>query len=136
MNRRTVLQSIPALAFAAHGSAQPIGDAVYELRLYTVYPDKLNAVLQRFRFHTLTLFERHGMRSVAYWTVMAPVGRQPSFVYILAHASRAAAETNWKAFEADPDWQKVRDASEAHGELVSDIQSFFMRPTDFFPQLL
>jgi hypothetical protein len=136
MNRRSVLQSIPALAFlGTAASAQLIGDAVYELRMYTVYPGKLNAVLDRFRFHGLSLFERHGMKSVACWTVIDPIGNQPSLVYILAHASRAAAAVSWKAFEADPDWQKVRDASEAHGDLVRDIQSFFMKPTDFSPQL-
>ena len=133
MNRRFVLQSIPALAFAAKPLAQPVGDVVYELRMYTVYPGRLNAVLDRFRFHTLTFFERHGMRNIAYWTVIDPIGNQPSLVYILAHASRAAASVSWKAFEADPDWQKVRDASEANGQLVSNIQSIFMKPTDFSP---
>ena len=134
MNRRSVLQSIPAFAMlGAISSAQPIGDAVYELRMYTVYPGKLSDVLARFRFHTLTLFERHGMKNIAYWTVIDPIGNQPSLVYILAHASRAAADVSWKAFEADPDWQKIRDASEANGQLVSNIQSIFMKPTDFSP---
>ncbi|HTD54711.1 MAG TPA: NIPSNAP family protein [Silvibacterium sp.] len=134
MKRRALLQSIPALPLlAASALAQPIGDAVYELRMYTVYPGKLNAVLERFRFHSMALFERHGMRNIAYWTVISPIGHQPSLVYIVAHASLAAAEVSWKAFEADPDWQKVRDASEAHGQLVSDIQSLFLKPTDFSP---
>ncbi|MBV8632166.1 MAG: NIPSNAP family protein [Silvibacterium sp.] len=134
MDRRSVLQSIPALALlGAASTAQPAGDAVYELRMYSVYPGKLNAVLDRFRFHSLSLFERHGMRNIAYWTVIDPIGKQPSLVYILAHASRAAAEVSWKAFEADPEWQKVRDASEAQGELVSDIQSVFMKSLEFSP---
>ena len=115
--------------------AQPVGDFIYELRMYTVYPGKLNAVLERFRFHTLDLFARHGMRSIAYWTVIDPIGNQPSFVYILAHANRAAAAISWKAFEADPEWQKIRDASEARGQLVSNIQSIFLKPTDFSPPM-
>jgi hypothetical protein len=136
MNRRSVLQSIPALALlGADALAQPVGDTIYELRMYTVYPGKLDAVLSRFRFHTLDLFARHGMRGIAYWTVIDPIGNQPSFVYVLAHASRAAAAISWKAFEADPDWQKVRDASEAHGQLVSNIQSIFLRPIDFSPPM-
>ena len=136
MNRRSLLQSIPALALLSTGAlAQPVGDVVYELRMYTVYPGKLNDLLTRFRFHTVELFARHGMRSIAYWTVLDPVGSQPSLVYVLAHASRAAASVSWKAFEADPEWQKVRDASEAKGQLVSNIQSFFLRPTDFSPPL-
>jgi hypothetical protein len=103
--------------------------------MYTVYPGKLNDLLIRFRFHTLDLFARHGMRSVAYWTVIDPIGNEPNLVYILAHASRASAAVSWKAFEADPEWQKVRDASEAKGKLVSHIQSIFMKPTDFSPPL-
>ncbi len=136
MNRRSVLQSIPALAlFSAGVLAQQVGDSVYELRMYTIYPGKLNDVLNRFRFHTLNLFERHGMQNVAYWTVLDPIGNQPTLVYLLAHASRAAATVSWKAFEADPEWQKVRGASEANGPLVSNIQSIFLKPTDFSPQL-
>ena len=136
MDRRSVLESIPALALLGAGSlAQPVSGAVYELRMYTVYPGKLEAVLARFRSHSMTLFERHGMKNVAYWTVIDPIDNQPSLVYILAHASRAAADVNWKAFEADPDWQKVRDASEAQGQLASDIQSLFLKLTDFSPHL-
>jgi len=136
MNRRALLQSIPALALLNAGAlAQPIGDVVYELRMYTAYPGKLNDLLTRFRFHTVDLFARHGMRSVAYWTVLDPIGNEPSLVYILAHASRAAASVSWKAFEADPEWQKVRTASEANGKLVSNIQSLFLQPTDFSPVL-
>ena len=136
MNRRSILQSIPALALlGADTLSQPIGDTVYELRMYTIYPGKLDAVLSRFRFHTLDLFARHGMRGIAYWTVIDPIGNQPGFIYILAHASRAAAKISWKAFEADPDWQKVRDDSEAKGQLVSNIQSLFLKPTDFSPPM-
>jgi hypothetical protein len=134
MNRRSVLQSIPAFAaLGLRSLAQPIGDAVYELRMYTVPPGKLNDLLARFRFHAVTLLERHGMKSVAYWTVIDPIGNQPSLVYILAHASRAAADVSWKAFQADPEWQKVKADSEANGPLVSNVQSFFMKPTDFSP---
>jgi NIPSNAP len=137
MNRRSILQSIPALALLGTGAlSQPVGDVVYEIRMYTLYPGKLDAVLARFRFHTLDLFARHGMRGIAYWTVINPIGNQPSFVYILAHASRAAAAVSWKAFEADPEWQKVRDESEAKGQLVSNIQSLFLTATDFSPQML
>jgi len=136
MNRRSVLQSIPALALLSTTAlAQPVGDVVYELRMYTTYPGKLNDLLTRFRLHTLDFFARHGMRGIAYWTVIDPIGNEPSFICVLAHASRAAAAVSWKAFEADPEWHKVRDASEARGQLVSNIQSLFLRPTDFSPPL-
>jgi len=134
MNRRSVLQSIPALALlGAQAFAQPIGDAVYELQMCTAYPGRLNDLLTRFRLHTMSLFERHGMKNIAYWTVIDPIGNQPTLVYILAHASRAAADVSWKAFQADPEWQKVKSDSEGKGPLVSNVQSLFMKPTDFSP---
>jgi len=35
------------------------------------------------------------------------------FIYILEHPSRQEAEKNWAAFQADPEWQKVKAESEA-----------------------
>ena len=56
-----------------------------------------------------------------------------TLIYILAHPSREAATSNWKAFRDDPEWQKVRDASEANGKLVNKVDSTFMSLTDFSP---
>jgi hypothetical protein len=53
---------------------------------------------------------------------------------MLAHPSREAAEVNWKAFRDDPEWQSVRDKSEANGKLVEKIESTFMALTEFSPQ--
>src|SRR5277367_63655 len=136
MKRRSLLRSIPAFAlFGTGGLGQPLGDVVYELRMYTIYPGKLNDVLNRFRFHTLNLFERHGMKNVAYRSVLDPIGNQPSLVYLLAHGSRAAASVSWESFEADPRWHKVRGASEANGPLISNTQSIFLKLTEFSPIL-
>src|SRR2546430_11260611 len=41
---------------------------VYELRVYHTYEGKLDDLLRRFREHTMRLFEKHGIRNVAYWT--------------------------------------------------------------------
>ena len=41
---------------------------VYELRVYHTYEGKLDELLRRFREHTMRLFEKHGIRNVAYWT--------------------------------------------------------------------
>jgi hypothetical protein len=35
------------------------------------------------------------------------------------------------AFQADPEWQKVKAESEAHGPLVDHIDRYFMEPTSF-----
>ncbi|HEX3351936.1 MAG: NIPSNAP family protein [Terriglobales bacterium] len=143
MDRRTLLQSLPAIAFlpavvrAADlaGPAAPEGSAtqVYELRIYHANEGKLDDLLKRFREHTTRLFEKHGMKNVAYWTPLDDPLKGRTLIYILAHPSREAATSNWKAFVDDPEWQKVRDASEVNGKLVDKVDSTFMVLTDFSP---
>ena len=67
---------------------------VYELRIYTAVPGKLDNVVARFRDHTCKLFEKHGMTNVGYWTATPDDGK---LYYILAHASKAAAAESWAA---------------------------------------
>src|SRR5438132_9970776 len=44
---------------------------------------------------------------------------------------RQEAEKNWAAFQADPEWKKVKAESEANGPLVDHIDHYFMDPTSF-----
>lgn len=109
--------------------------AVYELRAYHTYEGKLDDLLRRFREHTVALFERHGIKNVAYWTPVEEPLKGKTLVYIIAHPSREAADVNWKAFRDDPEWRSVRDKSEANGKLVEKIESTFLALTDFSPPL-
>jgi hypothetical protein len=141
MDRRALLQSLPTIALlptAVWASAQPegaelVGSAttVYELRVYHANEGKLDDLLKRFREHTTRLFEKHGIKNVAYWTPLDGPLKGRTLIYILAQPSREAATSNWNAFRDDPEWQKVRDASEANGKLVDKIDSTFMALTDF-----
>jgi len=145
MKRRALLQSLPAAALLRTtewlASAQekpehgPSTTPVYELRVYHVYEGKLDDLLRRFREHTVKLFERHGIKNVAYWTPTDEPLKGKTLVYILAHPSRDAATANWQAFREDPEWQGVRDKSEANGKLVEKIDSTFLVLTDFSPKL-
>jgi hypothetical protein len=123
----------PALA---QGAALDPRAAVYELRTYYPAPGKLGALNARFRDHTLELFEKHGMRNVAYWneqpTSEAPDGR---VIYVLAYPSREARDAAWKAFGADPEWRAVVAMSEARGKLVTKVDSVFMTMTDYSPRI-
>jgi len=104
---------------------------VYELRVYHTLPGRLPALLSRFRDHTVTIFNRHDMRSVGYWTPEDAPLKDNELIYILAHPSREAATKNWDAFRNDPEWQKVSKASEADGKIVEKVDSTFMEPTDY-----
>jgi NIPSNAP len=138
MKRRTVMKGLglagmlPAMLGRAAEAAPETG--VYELRVYTTYEGKLGDLLKRFREHTTAIFERHGMKNVAYWTPMDESGPNPrskTLIYILKHPSREAAAANWKAFQDDPEWQQVRAKSEEAGKIVEKVEATFMVLTDF-----
>jgi hypothetical protein len=149
MKRRTLLKTIPGLAllpaagwFAvekgnAEAGASPANPepstAVYELRIYHTYDGKLDDLLRRFREHTMKIFERHGIKNIAYWTPTDDPLKGKTLVYIIAHPSREAATANWKSFGDDPEWQSVREKSEANGKIVEKVDSTFMTLTDFSP---
>jgi len=139
-----MLQSLPALSFLPPaawadslqekpGSGQN-STTVYELRVYHVYDGKLEDLLRRFRDHTTKLFEKHGIKNIAYWTPTDEPLKGKTLVYVLAHPSREAATANWQAFRDDPEWQSIRDKSEANGKLVEKIDSTYLVLTDFSPR--
>jgi len=145
MDRRTLLQSLPAVALLPpaewlasaqeQAASAPSTTTVYELRVYHTYEGKLDDLLRRFREHTVKLFEKHGMKNVAYWTPTDEPLKNKTLIYILAHASREAATANWKAFGEDPEWKSVRDKSEENGKIVEKVDSTFLVMTDFSPKL-
>ena len=120
------------LAFSKLGASnsQP-PHHVYELRLYHVHEGKMDALKARFGDHTDAIFRRHNMKSIGYWSPEDAPDSQNLFIYILEHPSRQEAEKNWAAFQADPEWKKVKAESEAHGALVDHIDRYFMDPTSF-----
>ena len=106
----------------------------FELRVYTAAPDRMDKLVGRFRDHTTRIFAKHGMTSVGYWTATSGDNAERTLVYILAYPSREAREASWKAFQADPEWQKVAAESQADGvRLAERIDSRYMVPTDFSP---
>jgi len=104
---------------------------VFELRTYHTYDGKLDALLTRFREHTVGLFNDHGMTSVGYWLPTDEPLRGKTLVYMLAFPSREAAAKDWAEFRSDPKWQKVATDSEANGKLVEKVDSVFLEPADF-----
>ena len=153
MKRRTLLEAMPLAVFVPGGILQamesaraPVGDpqnssamqdstVVYELRVYHAYPGKLQNLLARFRDHTMKIFEKHGIKNVAYWTALDEPAKSTMLYYILQHPSREAAAANWKAFQDDPEWKSVKEQSEANGKLVENVESTFLTLTDFSPRL-
>ena len=118
------------LGFTNVGGSNP-SRHVYELRLYQVNEGKMDALIARFGDHTDAIFKRHNMKSVGFWRPQDSPFSENMFVYILEHPSREEARNNWAAFQADPEWKRVKAESEINGPLAKHIDSYFMDPTSF-----
>jgi hypothetical protein len=106
-------------------------DKLYEVRIYYPTPGKYNEIVDRFRQYTTKLFEKHGMENIGYWTPTDTARHE--LIYILAYPNRAARDSSWKHFGADPDWKAVVAKTEANGKLVARVDQIFMTETDFSP---
>jgi hypothetical protein len=113
------------------------GKRVFELRIYTTPPGKLDALNARFQNHTIGLFSKHGMTHIGYWRPTdEDKGSANQLIYILAHASQEAGKASFTAFRADPDWIKAKAESEKDGTLTvipDGVKSIYMRALDFSP---
>ncbi|WP_197442945.1 NIPSNAP family protein [Lignipirellula cremea] len=107
-------------------------DGVYELRIYRCNPEKLAGLDARFRDHTLELFRRHGIQSVAYWHPTDAPAAKDTLIYLLKHDSPAAAKKSWDAFRADPEWTKVAEESQKDGKFLREAPEVtFLKATDY-----
>lgn len=135
---RTILLSLAwglfaATLFAAEEKAPAKDAPVYELRTYYAAEGKLDALHARFRDHTCKFFEKHGIKNVGYWVPLENPDNK--LIYLLEYPSREAAQASWKAFGADAAWQKAKAESEKDGKLVAKVESAYLAPTDYSPQL-
>src|SRR5215475_2487233 len=103
-------------------------DRIFELRTYEAVPGKIDALLQRFRDHAVALFEKHGMTNIGFWLATDDEGKpKETLVYLVAHASREAAQKSWEAFWADPEWAAAREGE----QVTASASTKFLDPTDF-----
>jgi hypothetical protein len=127
-----------AIGLTGFGAGLSVGQEkktrVYELRTYTVLPGRLPALHKRFAEHTMKLFEKQGMRNEIYWVPTDDARKDNTLIYFLSHETQEAADRSWKAFQADPDWIKVRDASEADGKILAKPpERVYMKLADYSP---
>src|SRR4051794_21382372 len=100
----------------------------FELRTYTVREGggNIDVLHARFREHTNRLFKKHGMTIVGFWQ---PVAKPDQLIYILSYKDAAARDASWAAFQADPEWVKVR----ADMAVTLMVDNVFMSATDYGP---
>ena len=118
------------------GIEAPAGPAaaasrVFELRTYESHNEGAGR-------KKIEMFEKGGETAIFRRVGLNPVffGRDvigatlPSLTYMVGFADGAAREKAWAAFGADPEWVKLR-ADPAYAEIVSNIHSQVLRPTDY-----
>ena len=120
---------------AAKPKAAAKSECVYELRTYTTNEGKLPNLHARFRDHTIKIFKKHGMESVAYWVPTDEAKSKNTLIYILRHKSLEAAKASWKAFGSDPAWRKVAKESQVDGKfLAKRPDRVYLKATSYFPK--
>jgi hypothetical protein len=107
---------------------------VFDLRIYSMLPGKLDAFRDRWRDHAVPIYERHGLHSIGWWIADTKDAEgHDQFVCLLASESAEAIQKSIAAFHADPEWQRVEKETEAHGQLRAGVSAFKLTPTDFSP---
>lgn len=105
---------------------------IFELRTYESNNSMASKrKIKMFNDGEIQIFQRLGMSPVFFGETI--VGRNlPNLVYMLAFDDLASRERLWKAFGADPEWQKMRSQPDlADALIVSNISNSILRPLPF-----
>ncbi len=113
---------------------------VFELMVYHTLPGKVPELESIFR-DVAKLQTKHNLQMLGYWVPTQEVTDKDAawkntFVYVVAHASRDAAEANWRGLHEDPAFLPYRAAA---APLIRQENGFYqvdevyMRPSDFSP---
>jgi hypothetical protein len=114
-------------------------DRVFELRTYTASAKNLPALNDRFKDHTIKLFEKHGMTNHVYWNLQPDQkAADVTLIYLLSHKSADAHKASFDSFRKDPVWVEAKAASEkkAGGPLTAEkdgVVSELLKATDYSP---
>ncbi|MFC5648674.1 NIPSNAP family protein [Paenibacillus solisilvae] len=102
---------------------------IYELRIYTILPGRIDAIRKRFSDHTLGIFDRLGMQVCDFWEDLE---ERPKLYYTMKYESIEERTSQWEAFSQDKEWNEVRQRSEQDGKIVERVESVFMKRADYF----
>lgn len=132
---RTESMLLRATSFCPPLTAIPAGDPphkIYEMRVYESPTNRqLGFLHDRFAGGEIDIFHKSGIYPVLYAdSVFGP--NQPNMTYLIPFESESHREKAWGAFNADPDWARIRaDSIRRGGEIVRNITNMFLAPTSF-----
>jgi hypothetical protein len=107
---------------------------IFELRTYeSPHTNASKTKIKMFDDAEIKIFRRCGMTPVFFGETL--IGRNlPNLTYMLAYDDLAARDKVWRAFGADPEWQKLRSTPGlTDAEIVSNISNSILRPLAFSP---
>jgi hypothetical protein len=106
----------------------------FELRVYESRNLKASLTkIKMFEEGEIAIFRKTGLLPVFFGQTVVGTGL-PSLTYLLAYDSMEAREEGWRKFIGHPDWIKLRAMpGYSDAEIVSNISSCFLRPTDYSP---
>jgi hypothetical protein len=121
---------IPALTAPPNDGQRPA--RIFEMRIYESPNEKAGRrKVKMFEDGEAGIFRRLGMAPVFFGQGIAGANL-PSLTYMLSYDDLAARERLWKAFGADPEWQKLRaQPGLSDAEIVSNISNRILRPLAF-----
>lgn len=95
---------------------------IFEHRQYEVAPGRMTDLIERFKKHTIRLFERHGIEPVLF---SIPISETENnvFFYIVKFKDANTMENCWKSFLEDKERIQIWDESNKNGKLVLKIES-------------
>ncbi|MCZ8516052.1 NIPSNAP family protein [Paenibacillus filicis] len=102
---------------------------IYELRIYTILPGRIDAIRKRFSDHTLGIFARLGMQVCDFWEDLE---EHPKLYYTMNYESMEERTRQWEAFSQDEEWNEVKQKSELDGKIVERVEQIFMKKADYF----
>ena len=99
---------------------------IYELRLYTVVPGRLEDNLDRFENHLPRIMGRNGITNVGRWVAVAGP-HAPMLIYMMVYDDLDQRERQWAGFYADDEWWALRKRTNAGSQMVDRFDLFFLK---------
>jgi hypothetical protein len=124
--------SMPEMIVPTDAAGRP--GRIFELRRYeSNNAATLARKIKMFESGEIAIFQRLGMRPVFFSETIVGA-RMPNLVYMLSFDDLASREKCWKAFGADPQWQKMRVVpGDTDADIVSNISVSLLQPLPFSP---
>jgi len=120
----------PAIVPPANDGKRPA--RLFEVRMYeSNNTGSLRKKVKMFNDGEIGAFQRAGGQPVFFGETFVGA-RQPNLIYMLSYDDLAGRDKVWKAFGADPEWQRLRTTPGlSDADIVSNISNYLVSPLTF-----